>query len=112
MEPLSFSESSAHTADNNSRHDSSGSISKERLLDGEVHSRKRRRLLPKDSEAANFNRRVLEKLQLAFDRNPEVDLLSKLLLNYSDGLQPQIEELEDKGTSLLHHCYLACSRIL
>lgn len=48
-----------------------------------------------ESEAAQFNRMVLRKLQKAIEADPEVDLASKLPANYSSRLAER--KKEDQG---------------
>lgn len=48
-----------------------------------------------ESEAAQFNRMVLRKLQKAIEADPEVDLASKLPTNYSSRLAER--KKEDQG---------------
>jgi hypothetical protein len=59
------------------------------------------------SEAANFNRLVLRKLQNAVDKNPEVDLLSKFPLNYTDRLKVKIGAHPHKGRLLQLLCRIS-----
>lgn len=109
MVPPSSIEPSTHTAGNSSQHASPSVTSDQELPHQELHLPKRRKLqdtqwsplLPNDSEAAHLNRRVLKKLQSAFDKNPEVDLLSVFPLGYSDRLPKKIGEPVKKGRSLL-----------
>lgn len=54
---------------------------------------------PTKSEAAKFNQRVLKKIQLAFDRDPERDLQLCFPAGYSDRLQSKVKANEHKGNS-------------
>lgn len=58
--------------------------------------------IPKETEAANFNRRVMKRLQKAYEKNPEVDLYRLFPVEYSGRLQKRIEDHEQKHNALAH----------
>lgn len=56
--------------------------------------------IPTETEAANFNRRVMKRLQKAYEKNPEVDLYRLFPVEYSGRLEQRIKDHEQKQNAL------------